>query len=163
MRQLRRLVAVAALVAIVPAGAQKSVTTSTGTYELIEFDLLSNFSYEMPDPLDPGARPPVNLLPKPVISLTGRRVAIVGFMLPIDLTPKGVSQFMLNASLDMCYFGAPVRFNDWIMVTMKNGKRAKFTHLPTKVFGTLDVGEVKKNGRIVSLYRMVADDAEAGT
>jgi hypothetical protein len=67
---------------------------------------------------------------------------------------------MLNASLDMCYFGAPVRINDWIMVKMKPGKKAAFSHLAYRVSGVLEVGEELKNGRVQSLYRMQADAAE---
>jgi hypothetical protein len=60
----------------------------------------------------------------------------------------------------MCYFGAPVRMNEWILVRMKGGKRAKFTHLALNVKGKLEVGEEMKNGRVASLYRLEADAAD---
>jgi hypothetical protein len=81
-------------------------------------------------------------------------------MLPLDLDAQGVTKFMLNAALDMCYFGAPVRLNDWVMVTMTGTKKAKFTHLPTAVWGVLEVGEEVRNGRTVSIYRLAAADAK---
>ena len=81
-------------------------------------------------------------------------------MLPLDLDQNGVSQFLLNGSFDMCYFGAPVKMNEWVLVTMKGGKKTPFTHLATLVYGTLSVGEEMKNGRVMSLYRMQADGAE---
>jgi hypothetical protein len=50
--------------------------------------------------------------------------------------------------------------NEWILVRMKGGKRAKFTHLALNVKGRLEVGEQMRNGRVTSLYRLEADSAE---
>jgi hypothetical protein len=129
-------------------------------YQRVDFNKLSNYEYELPDPFDPTPRTIQNTIPDAVKALDGRLVSIEGFMLPLDLNAQGVSQFMLNASIDMCYFGAPVRMNEWILVTMKGGTRAKFTHLALNVKGRLSVGEEMKNGRVASLYRLVADSAE---
>lgn len=128
-------------------------------YPYVGFNILSGYDWEMPDPLDPLAKLPENKIPASVKALDGKPVLLKGFMLPLDLDAQGVTKFMLNASIDMCYFGAPVRLNDWIMVTMKPGKKAKFTHLPTAVWGRLEVGEEVRNGRTVSIYRLTADDA----
>lgn len=135
-----------------PAAAQGYVT--------VDFNKLSNFEYELPDPFAPATQKLQNTIPDGIKSLNGKMVALEGFMLPLDLTPQGVSVFMLNASLDMCYFGAPVRMNEWVLVTMKGGKRAAFTHLATTVKGRLSVGEEIRNGRVTSLYRLEADAAD---
>lgn len=156
MRILGSLVLATALVTS-PAVAQDDVPKG---YLSVGFNILSGYDWEMPDPLDPTAKPPKNEIPSTVRALDGKQVYLKGFMLPLDLDAHGVTKFMLNASIDMCYFGAPVRLNDWIMITMKPGKKAKFTHLPTGVWGRLEVGEEVKNGRIVSIYRLVADDAK---
>lgn len=132
-------------------------------YQEITFTALSNFEYELPDPLDPSARPDLTQVPPQVKALHGKKVSIRGFMLPIDLDQSGVSLFMLNGSADMCYFGAPVRMNEWIMVRMQAPRKARFTHLPIVVSGRLEVGEELKNGRVVSLYRLTADNAESGS
>lgn len=128
-------------------------------YTYVSFNTLSGYDWEMPDPLDPAAKVPKNEIPASVKALDGKSVYLKGFMLPLDLDAQGVTKFMLNGSIDMCYFGAPVRLNDWIMITMKPGKKAKFTHLPTGVWGRLEVGEEVRNGRTVSIYRLVAEDA----
>jgi len=65
------------------------------------------------------------------------------------------------SDFEVCYFGAPVRMNEWVLVTMKGGKRAKFTHLATTVKGRLDVGEEMRNGRVACPHRLEADVAEA--
>jgi hypothetical protein len=120
-------------------------------YEEVTFSVLSNFEYELPDPLDPAAKPDLSQVPSHVKALNGRNVSIRGFMLPLDLDQTGVSQFMLNGSLDMCYFGAPVRMNEWVLVRTQGEKKARFAHFPIVVSGRLEVGEELKNGRVVSL------------
>lgn len=144
--------------AALPAVASAQDDVPKG-YQYVGFNILSGYDWEMPDPLDPTAKVPKNEIPTSVKALNGKPVYLKGFMLPLDLDAQGVTKFMLNASIDMCYFGAPVRLNDWIMITMKPGKKAKFTHLPTGVWGRLEVGEEIKNGRTVSIYRLTADDA----
>lgn len=129
-------------------------------FEAVTFSTLSNFEYELPDPLDASAKPNLNQVPAAIKALNGKQVSIRGFMLPLDLDNTGVGEFMLNGSLDMCYFGAPVRMNEWVLVRMAGAKKARFTHLPLVVSGTLEVGEQLKNGRVMSLYRMSALSAE---
>ncbi len=133
---------------------------SAQAYQRVSFNTLSNYEYELPDPLDPKPVSVANVIPASVKALHGKMVSVDGFMLPLDLNQEGVSLFMLNASIDMCYFGAPVRMNEWILVRMKAGKRAKFTHLGMIVKGRLEVGEEMKNGRVASLYRLEADSVE---
>ncbi len=145
-------------IAVVVAAA--GIAAAAVTYQPVSFSTISNYEYELPDPLDPSSKAPQNVIPAAVKALNGKMVALEGFMLPLDLTPDGVSVFMLNASLDMCYFGAPVRMNEWVLVKMKAGKRAKFTHLATTVKGRFEVGEEMRNGRVASLYRLEADLAE---
>lgn len=155
--RIRRMGLVAALAALGAAGL------GAQAYQAVSFNTLSNFEYELPDPFDPNPQPLQNEIPPGVKALDGALVAIEGFMLPLDITPDGVSQFMLNANIDMCYFGAPVRMNEWILVTMKGGRRARFTHLAMTVKGRLEVGEEMRNGRVVSLYRLAADSAQVET
>ncbi len=140
----------------VPFGGSVAIAQA---YEAVSFSLLAGFDYELPDPLDPSSKPQPDQVPAKVKALNGRHVAIRGFMLPSDLDQDGVSLFMLNANIDMCYFGAPVRPNDWVMVRMKPGQKARFTHSGLVVSGRLEVGEEIKNGRVLSLYRMEADSA----
>ena len=155
-----RLLAVGWLIALVLVALAPRV--SGQVYKSVDFNDLSSFDYDIPDPFDPAPRSTPNVIPDAVKRLDGTAVAIEGFMLPLDLTPQGVTTFMLNASVDMCYFGAPVRMNEWVLVKMKTGTRARFTHLPMTVKGRLSVGEELRNGRVVSLYRLSADVAEVG-
>lgn len=158
-RAVLALVWAAGLLAVHPTISQAQADAPKG-FQYVGFNVLSGYDWEMPDPLDPGAKLPPNVIPPSVKGLNGKQVYLKGFMLPLDLDANGVTKFMLNASIDMCYFGAPVRLNDWVMVTMKGPKKAKFTHLPTAVWGVLEVGEEVRNGRTVSIYRLTAEDAK---
>jgi hypothetical protein len=130
------------------------------SYPRVSFSLLSGFAYgRLPGSpgidLMGGGRDPI---PPDIRALNRQRVSIDGFMLPIDFDGAGVTTFLLNASYDMCYFGAPTQPNEFIVVKMRNGRRTRFVHTPVAVFGTLIVEEERRDGRVVSLYRM---DAEA--
>jgi hypothetical protein len=142
---------------IVPASRWEEMT---GEYRSVRFDLLAGFAYGEPrgavgiDLSGDGAR---EIVPAEVSALSGRRVSVSGFMLPLDFDGEGVTEFLLNANYDMCYFGAPTRANDFIVVRMRDGRRTRFVHTPVIVFGTLEVGEERKGDRVVSLYRMTGD------
>jgi len=159
-RAWRRVAVMAALSVAAPTAGGAQASEAPKGFQYVGFNILSGYDWEMPDPLDPRAKPPENVIPPSVLALNGKTVFLKGFMLPLDLDANGVTKFMLNAALDMCYFGAPVRMNDWVMVTMTGPKKAKFTHLPTAVWGQFEVGEEVRNGRTVSIYRLAAIDAK---
>jgi hypothetical protein len=150
----------AAMTTAATATATATTATTAASYQPVSFALLSDFEYEVPDPLDAASNTQKDQVPAKVKALHGKLIAVRGFMLPLDLDQAGVSEFMLNASFDMCYFGAPVAMNEWILVKMKPGKKAKFSHLAFNVSGRFEVGEDVRNGRVLSLYRLEADSAE---
>ncbi len=133
-------------------------TEMAARYQAISFDLLAGFDYgESPrSGRDAVAKAPV-AIPATITALSGRQVSVSGFMLPLDFDGQGVTEFLLNANYDMCYFGAPTRPNDFIVVRMRDGRRTRFVHTPVIVFGTLEVGEERRGDRVVSLYRMTGD------
>lgn len=100
-------------------------------------------------------------IPKDIRDLHGKRVSVDGFMMPLDYD-GGVRTFVLNASYDMCQFGAPSIPNQRIDVTMAGGRRTVFVHTPIRVFGVMEVGEEFDNGQLVSIYRMKADAIYVG-
>jgi hypothetical protein len=164
--RLQRPLALAVLIAVLPfaaipraSAAGPATSAASSDYQSVDFGFLSSYPYELADPLEDPAPKPANQIPPRVKALDAKKVAIRGFMLPIDITPEGVSQFILNGTLDMCYFGAPVNINEWVLVKMKDGKRTPFTHTPILVSGTISVGEEMRNGRVGSLYRLQADSA----
>jgi hypothetical protein len=127
-------------------------------YQAISFADLSSFHYgaRMPNGLPAIVSSKREAIPPRILALNGKKVAVDGFMLPLDFDGGGVSQFILNASYDMCAFGAPSALNERIDVTVADSRRTIYTHLPLTVFGIFDVGEQTRDGRVVSLYRLRA-------
>ncbi|HEY7183387.1 MAG TPA: DUF3299 domain-containing protein [Blastocatellia bacterium] len=127
-------------------------------YKPISFSSLGDFFYYTPEP---GGTPDPELVKKSKIpdnikALSGRKVAINGFMMPIDQNQDGSREFVLNGNFDMCGFGGPISINQWIVVKYMGGGRVPYTHLPMSVFGELQVGEEYKDGWLISIYRMNA-------
>lgn len=128
-------------------------------YGRVDFSLLSSFVFGDEESRgSAGARAVANEpIPREVQALNGRRIAVGGFMLPVDYDGAGVTEFLLNASYDMCYFGAPTLPNQFIVVKMRDGRRTQFVHTPVVAFGTLTIKEERRGGRVVSLYHMEAE------
>ncbi len=136
----------------------------TRPYEPIAFSFLGGFEYEPLKPweqLAAGRKLTGNRaaeIPRGIRALSGKRVAIEGFMMPMDYDRSGVSEFILNGSYDMCAFGVPARLNDWVLVRMKDGRRTRFAgHFPVWVYGRLEIGERWRGDQVESLYRLEAD------
>jgi hypothetical protein len=129
-------------------------------YSKVGFEVLAGFDTGE----DPYGLPPESVtIPSRVKALDGERAFLKGFMLPLNGDDEGVTEFLLNAAQDMCFFGAPVRVNDFVHVKMASGTRAVFSHLPIAVWGRLTVAEVRRDGRVVSLYLLDAEGSRTGT
>jgi hypothetical protein len=127
-------------------------------YKPIAFSSLSDFFYYTPEPGETPDPEQVkkSKIPDNVKALNGKKVALNGFMMPIDQNQEGSREFVLNGNFDMCGFGGPISINQWIVVKYTGGGRVPYTHLPMSVFGELEVGEEYKDGWLVSIYRMKA-------
>ncbi len=157
-----------------PAGADASVpislaptppipTEMIGDALKVSFDFLASYEY-WPYPLE-EADPNLHAskeIPASVKSIHGKRVAVSGFMMPVAVRNGQVDAFLLVRNQLMCCFGMPVGPNEWIDVKMKDGVRARYVpDVPVTVFGLIDIGEnATKDGLVLSLYRMVADEVK---
>lgn len=145
-------------------GTRKSSieTTKTEGYKSIDISDLADFDYYTPLP---GEKPVEKLLvknaiPETIKKLNGQKVSIAGFMLPVRIDEQGyVEEFALNGNYDMCFYGAPSQINQWVHVKMSPDAKAKFSHNPITVSGTLEVGELIEDGEVISLYRLKGDKA----
>ena len=129
----------------VPAAAASS-TDQDGT-KRISFDLLTNYVHprpilrhddvETPAPAKPAGDP----VPKEIRALSGKKVSIAGYMLPIDYSEEECTEFVLSGCPPGCCFGSAMRPNGWISVTMSEGKKARAIGSPrfVRVEGILDV------------------------
>lgn len=126
-------------------------------YQQLSFYKLSSFEYVTPNPFEKADEQKVveNVIPQEILDLNGTKIGLSGYMLPYEVDDDGnVSEFALNGNYDMCYFGAPVSMNEWVLVKMDANLKVNYTHKPVKVYGVLEVGEEIKDDEIVSLYRL---------
>lgn len=134
-------------------------------HKLVTWETLAHFPYDIPDieeEIDPELRLKKKKYPIPgyIKKLDGEKVAIVGFMIPVDTNEAGdkATSFILARSQATCCFGITLKMNEWMFVQMEKGKNSEAVmDVPVTVFGTLTVGEEKKEGQGWNLYHMVSD------
>jgi hypothetical protein len=110
----------------------------------VTFDLLSGYDYDKEQ------------IPELVKSLNGQRIAVTGFMLPVDFDGSKVRSFLLLQNQMACCFGMTPKENEFVYVEMSNGGSTKYMpDWPLTVVGKLEVG---KKLLVNSIYRMEADN-----
>ena len=140
--------------------------TPAPDYSPLDFHALSDFPFDLPDvPFDQKPdvkklRPKISsMIPKNVKALDGRKVAITGFMMPLDEVEGGTRKFILMRNQITCCFGGANRVNEYIMVTMNGTKPAPFVaNVPLSVRGTLMVGPDFEDGVLNGIYQMAGDE-----
>jgi len=130
----------------------------------LSFAYLSSYEYDVPDPFamktmkEADFKKLSDQIPDYIRKLDRKRVALSGFMVPIDVVDEGVKSFILTYSQMMCCFGQMPWYNEWVFVEMPEGKPAEYQlDVPITVSGQLEVGEEIEDGFVVSLYRMKGD------
>lgn len=101
-------------------------------------------------------------LPKEILALDKKMINVQGFMIPTDVEEGKIKGFILVKDQMGCCFGVMPMMNEWIHITMAEGKPAEFLpDTPIKVTGELEVGERVEEGMVISLYRMKGDSVVA--
>ncbi|WP_218932308.1 DUF3299 domain-containing protein [Adhaeretor mobilis] len=121
----------------------------------IQDKTFDDIKFEM-EKTDPFKR---SLFTPEIEALFGGRIRIRGYMLP---TPRseGLTEFVLMRDNLECCFGPGAALFDCILVTMKDGKTAKFSTRPIAVEGTFRFQEFMDpvNGSHLAIYAL---DGEA--
>jgi hypothetical protein len=110
-----------------------------------------------PPPEEGTAPDPLAGIPGAVRALSGRRISVAGFMIPIDFEGNDVRSFMLCRYQQGCCFGHVPQIHEWIFVTTPPERPVRFVLVPVTVYGTLDVGRKFEEGNQAGVYRLVAD------
>ena len=105
---------------------------------------LGNFDYDA----DKGG-----MIPKDVIALTGSKVRLRGYMIPMDQAAN-ITQFALVPDLFACCFGQPPQIQHTIVVNTPKGKAVSYYPDEITVEGNLKVAEKKDEGFIISIFEM---------
>ena len=142
-----------------PAPAKAS---KTGEYVEVGFDRLANFSFEMPEGLQPTnsvnkATKSSDQIPADVKFFDQKKVALKGFMLPLKVDDGVVTEMLIMKDQSMCCYGAVPRINDWVSVKMKKGGVKSVMNQPVTLYGKLHVGEMLENGYLVGIYELDGD------
>jgi hypothetical protein len=127
----------------------------------LSFAYLSSYEYDVPDPFamktlkEEDLKKISDQIPDYIKKLNSKKVALSGFMVPIDVVNEGVKTFILTYTQMMCCFGQMPWYNEWVYVEMPEGEPAGYHNdVPITVSGLLEVGEEIEDGFVVSLYRM---------
>ena len=122
----------------------------TGLDKLLPFDELTSWPYE------DGLKG----MPKRIKDLSGKKVMMTGFMLPIDEV-QNIKEFLLVASLWSCCFGQPPDINGIVRCVMPKGKKTDYFFDPLKITGTFKVEATVMDGYCVDIYQLHVESLEA--
>ncbi|MEO6596668.1 MAG: DUF3299 domain-containing protein [Planctomycetota bacterium] len=121
-----------------------------GVDQVLTFDKLTGWTYK--NGLE-GA-------PESVKGLSGRKVLMVGFMLPIDEV-QGMKEFLLVQSLWSCCYGKPPDIHGIVRCVMPKGKTTDYLFDPLKVIGTFKVEVTMVEGFCVDIFQLEVESVEA--
>ena len=145
-------------------------TEMIGAYLRVPFGFLGYYWLDEPDwrqMADPKYVASLSYdteIPDEVKQMDGKKVAITGFMLPIDVDKGKVTQFLLLKSTLSCCFGIAPRINEVIYVeSSKKQKIQAVMDIPITVFGKLSVGQqFRKDVMLVGVYHLALDEVKRG-
>ncbi len=103
-------------------------------------------------------------IPNEVKQIDGKKVAITGFMLPIDVDKGKVKRFLLLKSTMSCCFGVAPRINEVVYVeSSKKQKIQAVMDMPITVFGKLSIGQqFREDLMLVGVYQLELDEVKRG-
>jgi hypothetical protein len=138
----------------------------TGDYTEVSFDLLANFTFEVPagvQPTNAVETEAAGQIPAAVKAFDQKKVSLKGFMLPLKVDDGVVTEMLIMKDQSMCCYGAVPRINDWVSVKMKKGGVKSVMDEAVTLYGKLRVGEMLENGYLIGIYEMEQDDAFLST
>jgi hypothetical protein len=134
--------------------ASPAATAKNEEYEEVDFDLLSGFecaSYASSE------RPPI---PEKILALSGRKVAVTGYMMPLACESGGAKKFLIMRYKFGCCYAVTPKINEWIEVTMDKGVAEYMPDTLDTVCGVLEVKEDLRDGAAIGLYKIRATKSE---
>lgn len=116
---------------------------------ILPFDELTSWPYE------DGLKG----MPERIKKLSGKKVLMTGFMLPIDEV-KNIKEFLLVQSLWSCCYGQPPDIHGIVRVVMPKDRRTDYFFDPLKVIGTFKVEATILDGYCVDIYQLHVESLE---
>ena len=139
-----------------------------GGYRAITFETLTNFDIREPDWVkmdDPAYVSTLNLdddIPPQIKALSGEKIEIEGFMLPLEGEDDNLQSFVLLENQLACCFGAIPLLNEWVYVEVpKKKKIGSYMDELVTLRGTLRVGAKFEGDILTGIYHIELDRLEA--
>lgn len=156
------------LFAVDTAEAVATPTETIDDYLRVPFSFLSDYWLDEPDWRQLGDAEYIESLsydteiPDKVKQLNEKKVAITGFMLPIDVDKGKVRRFLLLKSTMSCCFGVAPRINEVIYVeSSKKQKIQSVMDTPITVFGKLSIGQqFREDLMLMGVYKLELDEVK---
>jgi hypothetical protein len=123
---------------------KKHAPPTEGEVRELGIQELGNFEYDA----DKGGN-----IPKDVQALSGSKIKVRGFMIPMDQA-ENITSFALVPSLFACCYGQPPQVQHTIVCETPKGKSVSYYPDEIQVEGTLKVQEKRDEGFIVSVFEM---------
>ena len=120
-----------------------------GLDQILPFDELTSWPYE------DGLKG----MPKRIRDLSGKKVLMTGFMLPIEEV-QNIKEFLLVQSLWSCCYGSPPDIHGIVRVVMPKGKTTDYFFDPLKLVGTFKVEATVMDGYCVDIYQLHLESLE---
>jgi hypothetical protein len=140
---------------LVPAFPAVPATPSPDAPLEASFKVLA--SWRIPDALfkaKPGHV--LRFVPGNIRRLDGKEVAVTGFMLPIRIHNKLVTEFMLLRTQNTCCFGIPPELNEVVEVLRIDTPPRVLMDAPITVVGRMHVKERWEGTFLCSIYQLDA-------
>ena len=133
----------------------------SGGYEMITYSMLTEFPYEIDwesDGLAFDFSAYASRVPRNVRNLSGKKVAIEGFMVPTVVNEQNiVEEFLLMPDQLSCCFGQAPEANGWLVVRSERGVDVAMDRV-VRVLGNLTVEERWDQEFFVGLYHVECDE-----
>jgi hypothetical protein len=123
-------------------------------FEPVSFDDLASFTFTQ------YASSEKHEVPAKILALSGKKIAVDGYMMPLAYEAGGTKKFLLMRYRFGCCYSVPPMLNEWIEVTMAKGVADYIPDTLSTVSGVLTVKEETKDGAATGLYTMVASHTE---
>ena len=125
-------------------------------YQSVTFSELSDFPFSTDEN---GVLLPDSKVPTEISELNGKKVALSGFLVPIEYVEDKVSGVILVRNQLLCCYGEEPQLNEWVLINV-DPPVEPITDLPVTFFGDFEASPDMEQEQVISLYRMNANGME---
>ena len=148
--------------------AQVSKLATEG-YQSLTFNMLTSYPFREPnwakmeDPAYIGSLKLDEQISPQIQAMSGKKVEIQGFMLPLDMSGGNLRTFMLLKDQMACCFGNMPRLNEWVYVRVPEKKKIDIHQdVLITLLGTLRVGTKFEGVVLTGIYHLDLDRIQIG-